>query len=198
MSDQLKIEEYSDKAFVVRGNSKPYKEQFTSRYGKWNSNLKGGSGWIFSNKHKEKITLFVNDINKKTKLPTKKRKYIENIQFYNKKFRKQILDELDERFRLEYEIKKNKCQSNIKNEEFIVNYQLINSTKPSICSKLKSNTIFKFILICIFVTIFTSSVLICFPTETNIYLLEYTNKYEYIYKHINDTLYNIYYYLLLL
>ena len=169
MSDQLKIEEYSNKAFVVRGNSKPYKEQFTSRHGRWNSNLKGGSGWIFSNRHIKNIKLFVNDINNNnvTKLP-KKRKHTENTNFYyNKKFRKQIIDELDERFRIEYDIK---------------NYtsSIIAKTK----TKSKSNLVFKFILIFILFTL-----LISFPTKNNIFFLEYSKQ---IVININCTLHNIY------
>ena len=45
----LTIEQYSDKAIVVRGDTQPYKEDLKNIGGKWNSALKGGGGWIFPN-----------------------------------------------------------------------------------------------------------------------------------------------------
>jgi hypothetical protein len=47
------VEDYSDKAIVVRGPpeiSKQYREEFLKLNGKWNPKLKGGGGWIFSKK----------------------------------------------------------------------------------------------------------------------------------------------------
>jgi hypothetical protein len=52
---QLTIEQYSEKAIVIRGNSQPYLESLKKLGGKWNSNLKGGGGWIFPNSKKSKI-----------------------------------------------------------------------------------------------------------------------------------------------
>ena len=49
------IEKYSDKAFVVRGNTKLYKEQLKKIGGRWNKNLKNGEGWIFSLKNLQKV-----------------------------------------------------------------------------------------------------------------------------------------------
>ena len=43
----ITIEQYSEKAIVVRGNTVPYKENLLSIGGKWNKMLKGGEGWIF-------------------------------------------------------------------------------------------------------------------------------------------------------
>ena len=45
----LEIINYSEKSFVVRGNTKDHKEDLKSLGGKWNSNLRDGGGWIFSN-----------------------------------------------------------------------------------------------------------------------------------------------------
>lgn len=42
------MEEYSEKSFVLRGDTKPHKEQMKKMGGKWNTNLKGGPGWVFS------------------------------------------------------------------------------------------------------------------------------------------------------
>ena len=43
----ITIEQYSEKAIVVRGNTIPYKDKLLSIGGKWNKMLKGGEGWIF-------------------------------------------------------------------------------------------------------------------------------------------------------
>lgn len=47
MSSSILVEQYSEKAIVVRGNTIPYKEKLLSIGGKWNKMLKGGEGWIF-------------------------------------------------------------------------------------------------------------------------------------------------------
>ena len=52
----MNIEEYSEKSFVVLGDTKPHKEILKELGGKWNSKLKEGKkGWIFSNKNREKV-----------------------------------------------------------------------------------------------------------------------------------------------
>ena len=55
----MEISDYSEKSFVVRGNTKEYKDKLKEFGGKWNSNLTNGGGWIFSKKHKDKIETFV-------------------------------------------------------------------------------------------------------------------------------------------
>lgn len=60
-SAELTIEQYSEKAIVVRGNTQPYKESLKELGGKWNSALKGGGGWIFPNSKKSTIE----ELNKK-------------------------------------------------------------------------------------------------------------------------------------
>ena len=53
-SDGITISQYTTKSVVVRGDStKIYRDMLVSFGGKWNKNLKGGGGWIFS-KTKEK------------------------------------------------------------------------------------------------------------------------------------------------
>jgi hypothetical protein len=59
----LNIIEYSKKAFVVRGDTEPHKDSLLNRRGKWNPNLKGGAGWIFSNRHIENMKIFVDEVN---------------------------------------------------------------------------------------------------------------------------------------
>jgi hypothetical protein len=49
------LSEYSDKAIVVRGNTFPIKDKLKELGGKWNNNLQGGAGWIFSKKQTEAV-----------------------------------------------------------------------------------------------------------------------------------------------
>jgi len=49
LQKNLNITSYSEKSFVIRGDTKIYKEKIKELGGKWNRNLKGGPGWIFSN-----------------------------------------------------------------------------------------------------------------------------------------------------
>lgn len=58
----LTVENYSDKSFVVRGETKPHKDKLKELQGKWNSNLTGGGGWIFSNKHREAVDKYLNSL----------------------------------------------------------------------------------------------------------------------------------------
>lgn len=44
---ELIIEKFNDKSIVVRGNTKPYKEEIKKIGGLWNAKLTGGCGWIF-------------------------------------------------------------------------------------------------------------------------------------------------------
>ena len=61
----MKSEEYSDKAFVVRGEyTKKYINELKSMNGRFNPKLKGGAGWIFSKRHKDKLNTFIDQKNK--------------------------------------------------------------------------------------------------------------------------------------
>lgn len=51
--------DYSDKSFAVYGDTKPYKDELRQLGGKFNSNLKGGPGWIFPNKLIDDVAEFV-------------------------------------------------------------------------------------------------------------------------------------------
>lgn len=49
MSDsKMFIEDYSEKAIVVRGDTKPHKDDLKKIGGMYNGRLRGGPGWIFS------------------------------------------------------------------------------------------------------------------------------------------------------
>ena len=54
-NNDLTIDEYSEKAIVLRGNTKPIKDQLKELGGSFNFKLKGGPGWIFSKKRESEI-----------------------------------------------------------------------------------------------------------------------------------------------
>lgn len=55
----LTCTEYSEKAIVVRGDTKDYKEELKQLGGKYNANLRDGAGWIFSKKSQDKVNEFI-------------------------------------------------------------------------------------------------------------------------------------------
>jgi len=65
----LFMNDYSEKAFIVYGETKPYKDAFKKMGGKFNKYLKVESGedkvpgWVFSRKFQEEVTEFVLNIN---------------------------------------------------------------------------------------------------------------------------------------
>jgi hypothetical protein len=60
MSDSLFIEKYKGgKSFVVRGDTMKHKEQLKKMRGLWNPRLEGGAGWVFSNRHLDKICNYI-------------------------------------------------------------------------------------------------------------------------------------------
>jgi len=63
----MNLSNYSDKSFVITGNTKEYKEELKEMGGKWNSKLTCGSGWIFSLTKKNELEAW---LAKKTSLET--------------------------------------------------------------------------------------------------------------------------------
>ena len=58
------VENYSDKSFVVKGEStKTYSNELKNLGGRFNRNLSVGAGWVFPNKNKDAVTEFVNKAN---------------------------------------------------------------------------------------------------------------------------------------
>jgi hypothetical protein len=117
MSHQLTLEEYSEKSFVIRGDSKEYKEQLKTGYGKWNTGLKGGPGWIFSKKNMNTMKLFVNKINNETELEEERKEYNQKFKPMEAKYdsddeplvpRKQVNCKLEKEQRKELEEQKRK------------------------------------------------------------------------------------------
>jgi hypothetical protein len=54
----ITILDYTEKSFVLRGDTKEYSRFLADSGGKWNPNLKDGAGWIFSMKKKQEIEKF--------------------------------------------------------------------------------------------------------------------------------------------
>jgi hypothetical protein len=57
----IEIVNYTDKSFAVYGDTKSIKEQLKELGGRFNRNLKGRPGWIFSNKHLSKVEGFLKE-----------------------------------------------------------------------------------------------------------------------------------------
>ena len=55
----LSCTDYSDKAIVVRGDTKDHKEELKTLGGKYNANLRDGAGWIFSKKNEDKVLSYI-------------------------------------------------------------------------------------------------------------------------------------------
>lgn len=62
---------YSDKSFVITGNTKDHKTYMKEMGGRWNANLSCGSGWIFSlTKKKEMEDWLAKQQQQQPELPT--------------------------------------------------------------------------------------------------------------------------------
>lgn len=57
--DKMFLSKYSEKSFVVTGNTKDYKEELKEMGGRYNAKLSCGSGWIFSFNRKEQVESWV-------------------------------------------------------------------------------------------------------------------------------------------
>ena len=55
----MNIEEYSEKAIVVRGNTTPHTVRLTELGGTFNARLKNGPGWIYSKKRETAVREFI-------------------------------------------------------------------------------------------------------------------------------------------
>ncbi len=65
----MKLEKYTEKSFVIVGDTKKYKEIFKENGGKWNKGLTiNGSqmeGWVFSNNRKESLKKALKEFRKR-------------------------------------------------------------------------------------------------------------------------------------
>ena len=108
----MSIEEYSLKAFVVRGHgTKQIKEKLITLNGKWNPRLKGGSGWIFSKRRLSEVQNLVYKKKPITNVAEKPLVYekvpitnLKPVVLSNKKSLKiditKIFDECDKKYKL--------------------------------------------------------------------------------------------------
>lgn len=66
MSFDLKIVPYSEKSFKVEGaDTKTHCEELKNLNGRYNPKLKGGPGWIFSNKRRSSVEDFISSLIKR-------------------------------------------------------------------------------------------------------------------------------------
>jgi hypothetical protein len=59
MSDPITLEQYSEKAIAVFGNTNDHKDSLMTLGGKYNSNLRGRPGWIFTNSARPRVEEFI-------------------------------------------------------------------------------------------------------------------------------------------
>jgi hypothetical protein len=56
------IQKYTDKSFILIGNTKPYKDKIKELGGSWNSKLKDGNkAWVFSLTKQKEVESWLND-----------------------------------------------------------------------------------------------------------------------------------------
>ena len=72
MSINLTITDYSDKSFVVRGDTKIHKEELKRLSGLFNANLRDGAGWIFPKSKRDVVERYISSgvVEKKVDKPT--------------------------------------------------------------------------------------------------------------------------------
>jgi len=64
------IENYSEKSFVVLGETKPHKENIKKLGGKWNSRLRNNKmGWIFPMSKRDSVEKYINTFKKTGNIP---------------------------------------------------------------------------------------------------------------------------------
>ena len=87
---EIYIENYTEKSFVVLGDTRPHKENIKKLGGKWNSRLKDNKmGWIFPMSKKDSVEKYINDFKQigdipeikesQTKIVSMSQKDLENI-----------------------------------------------------------------------------------------------------------------------
>lgn len=61
----MEIQNYSDKSFILKGETKIYKEQIKEMNGKWNGSI---GAWVFSKKQLEKVQAWLDELQLKSNL----------------------------------------------------------------------------------------------------------------------------------
>ena len=103
---KIYLENYSEKSFVILGDTKPHKEHLKKLGGKWNSRLKDGKmGWVFTMSKKELIEKYITNYKEtgkiseieiqsynKSKMFSMSQKDLENILKRLEKLEQEVLD----------------------------------------------------------------------------------------------------------
>lgn len=71
-AEGVTVEEYSERALVVRGDTKPIKDELKAIGGRFNAKLKGGPGWIFSKKKADQLDALLSGETVKAAAPQSK------------------------------------------------------------------------------------------------------------------------------
>lgn len=58
----ITLEQYSEKAIVLFGETEKVKDRIKALGGKYNSNLKGRPGWVFTNSSRPKLEAFLKSL----------------------------------------------------------------------------------------------------------------------------------------
>ena len=97
------IENYSEKSFVVLGETKPHKENIKKLGGKWNSRLRNNKmGWIFPMSKRDPVEKYINTFKKTGNIPEIK---VSQSKTFN--ISQQDLEDILKRLeKLEQEVKK--------------------------------------------------------------------------------------------
>jgi hypothetical protein len=96
---KIHIENYTEKSFVVLGDTKPHKDNIKKLGGKWNSRLRDNKmGWIFPMSKKESVEEYISDFQKSGE--------IKQIKGTTQNFQRVDLSDILKRLeRLEMEVK---------------------------------------------------------------------------------------------
>lgn len=71
---KLEVKDYSERAIVVIGETKEFKDSLKKLGGRYNKFLSCGEGWVFSRRWIDDVQKFVNEVNGKAATPRKSKK----------------------------------------------------------------------------------------------------------------------------
>ena len=107
---EIYIENYTEKSFVVLGDTRPHKENIKKLGGKWNSRLKDNKmGWIFPMSKKDYVEKYINDFKQIGDIPEVKESQMVSM---SQKDLENILKRLEQ---LEQEVKECMSQKDLEN-----------------------------------------------------------------------------------
>jgi hypothetical protein len=89
----ITIENYSDKAIIVKGKTEYFKDKFEELKGTWNENLKG---WFFSKNKEEKVKELIKKIENREIKPktTEDKKFVSHSEYLSLVMRIEKLETL--------------------------------------------------------------------------------------------------------